>query len=209
MNSKNFKFKTIFITIFVLAVISCGLPKKEYQRVTALRDTVNKYTEIKTFAQSDYDIAEQGYAEADIIMKEENKDEAKKAKQLLLEAETNYNLVMDKGLEPYSEIVKKQMDESFTNAQNIKANIMYAEEYNKAETMYQEANSLYNAENENKDYKVLVEKLYNTKEAYSTLYNKVKEDFDKSDEALTKVKERLANLESMIKEIETLEKEQQ
>lgn len=189
--------------IFVLSVVSCGLPKKEYQRVTALRDTVNKYTEIKTFAQSDYDIAEQGYAEADIIMKEENKDEAKKAKQLLLEAETNYNLVMDKGLEPYSEIVKKQMDESFTKAQEIKANIMYADEYNKAETMYQEANSLYNSENKN--YKVLVEKLYNSKEAYLTLYNKAKEDFDKSDEALTKVKERLANLESMIKEIETLE----
>lgn len=208
MNSKNFKFKTILITIFILSVVSCGLPKKEYQRVTALRDTVNKYTEIKTFAQSDYDIAEQGYAEADIIMKEENKDEAKKAKQLLLEAETNYNLVMDKGLEPYSEIVKKQMDESFTNAQNIKANIMYAEEYNKAETMYQEASSLYNAEGEHKDYKVLVEKLYNTKEAYSILYNKVKEDFDKSDEALTKVKERLANLENMVKEIEALEKGQ-
>ncbi len=194
--------------IFVLSAVSCGLPKKEYQRVTALRDTVNKYTEIKTFAQSDYDIAEQGYAEADIIMKEENKDEAKKAKQLLLEAETNYNLVMDKGLEPYSEIVKKQMDESFMKAQEIKANIMYADEYNKAETMYQEANSLYNAENGNKDYKVLVDKLYNTKEAYLTLYNKAKEDFDKSDEALTKVKERLANLESMIKEIEALEKEQ-
>lgn len=208
MNSKNFKFKTILITIFILSVVSCGLPKKEYQRVTALRDTVNKYTEIKTFAQSDYDIAEQDYAEADIIMKEENKDEAKKAKQLLLEAETNYNLVMDKGLQPYSEIIKKQMDESFTNAQNIKANIMYADEYNKAETMYQEAASLYNAENENKDYKVLVEKLYNAKEAYSTLYNKVKEHFDKSDEALTKVKERLANLENMVKEIETLEKGQ-
>lgn len=208
MNSKNFKFKTILITIFVLSVVSCGLPKKEYQRVTALRDTVNKYTEIKTFAQSDYDIAEQGYAEADIIMKEENKDEAKKAKQLLLEAETNYNLVMDKGLEPYSEIVKKQMDESYTNAQNIKANIMYGDEYSKAEAMYQEATSLYNEENENKNYKILVEKLYNSKEAYLTLYKKVKEDFDKSDEALTKVKERLANLESMVKEIEDLEKGQ-
>ena len=208
MNSKNFKFKTILIAIFILSVVSCGLPKKEYQRVTALRDTVNKYTEIKTFAQSDYDIAEQGYAEADIIMKEENKDEAKKAKQLLLEAETNYNLVMDKGLEPYSEIVKKQMDESFTKAQEIKANIMYADEYNKAETMYQEATSLYNEENENKDYKALVEKIYNTKEAYLTLYNKVKEDFDKSDEALTKVKARLANLENMVKEIEALEKGQ-
>lgn len=204
----NSKFKTIFIAILFLAVISCGLPKKEYQRVTALRDTINKYTELKTFAQSDFDIAEQGYAEADIIMKEENKDEAKRAKQLLLEAETNYNLVMDKGLQPYSEIIKKQMDESFTNAQEIKANIMYGEEYNKAESLYQEADSLYNAENENKDYKVLVEKLYNTKEAYLSLYNKVKEDFDKSDEALTKVKERLANLESMVKEIETLEKGQ-
>ena len=208
MNSKNFKFKTILITIFILSFVSCGLPKKEYQRVTALRDTVNKYTEIKTFAQSDYDIAERGYAEADIIMKEENKDEAKKAKQLLLEAETNYNLVMDKGLEPYSEIVKKQMDESFTNAQNIKANIMYGDEYSKAEAMYQEATSLYNEENENKNYKILVEKLYNSKEAYLTLYKKVKEDFDKSDEALTKVKERLANLESMVKEIEDLEKGQ-
>lgn len=204
----NSKFKTIFIAILFLAVISCGLPKKEYQRVTALRDTINKYTELKTFAQSDFDIAEQGYAEADIIMKEENKDEAKRAKQLLLEAETNYNLVMDKGLQPYSEIIKKQMDESFTNAQEIKANIMYGEEYNKAESMYQEADSLYNAENEKKDYKVLVEKLYNTKEAYLSLYNKVKEDFDKSDEALTKVKERLSNLESMVKEIETLEKGQ-
>ncbi len=204
----NSKFKTIFIAILFLAVISCGLPKKEYQRVTALRDTINKYTELKTFAQSDFDIAEQGYAEADIIMKEENKDEAKRAKQLLLEAETNYNLVMDKGLQPYSEIIKKQMDESFTNAQEIKANIMYGEEYNKAESLYQEADSLYNAENEKKDYKVLVEKLYNTKEAYLSLYNKVKEDFDKSDEALTKVKERLANLESMVKEIETLEKGQ-
>ena len=203
-----FNKKTIFIMILVFITISCGLPKKEYQRVTALRDTVNKYTEIKTFAQSDYDIAEQGYAEADIIMKEENKDEAKKAKQLLLEAETNYNLVMDKGLEPYSEIVKKQMDESFTNAQNIKANIMYGDEYSKAEAMYQEATSLYNEENENKNYKILVEKLYNSKEAYLTLYKKVKEDFDKSDEALTKVKERLANLESMVKEIEDLEKGQ-
>ena len=98
------------------------------------------------------------------------------------------------------------MDESFTNAQEIKADVMYGDEYSKAETMYNEANSLYNAEK--KDYKVMVEKLYNTKEAYLTLYNKVKEDFNKSDEALNKVKERLANLENMVKEIETLEKEQ-
>ena len=198
--------KTIFIMILVFITISCGLPKKEYQRVSALRDKVNKYEEIKTFAQSDFDIAEKGFAEADIIMKEENKDEAKKAKQLLLEAETNYNAVLDKGLEPYSEIIKKQMEESFTNAQEIKADVMYGDEYTKAETMYNEANSLYNAEK--KDYKVMVEKLYNTKEAYLTLYNKVKEDFNKSDEALNKVKERLANLENMVKEIETLEKEQ-
>ena len=84
--------------ILVFITFSCGLPKKEYQRVSALRDKVNKYEEIKTFAQSDFDIAEKGFAEADIIMKEENKDEAKKAKQLLLEAETNYNAVLDKGL---------------------------------------------------------------------------------------------------------------
>ena len=85
---------------------------------------------------------------------------------------------------------------------------MYGDEYSKAEAMYQEATSLYNEENENKNYKILVEKLYNSKEAYLTLYKKVKEDFDKSDEALTKVKERLANLESMVKEIEDLEKGQ-
>lgn len=195
--------KTILSAILIFSAVSCGLPTKEYQRVTALRDTVNKYTEIQTFAQSDFDIAEQGYAEADIIMKKENKDEAKRAKQLLLEAETNYNAVLEKGLEPYSEIIKKQMEDSFTNAQYIKANVMYGEEYNKAETMYQEANSLYEAEK--KDYKVLVDKLYNTKEAYLSLYNKTKEEFDKSDEALAKVKERLAELESMVKEIETLE----
>ncbi|MCZ9891693.1 hypothetical protein OFR29_05180 [Brachyspira hyodysenteriae] len=68
-------------------------------------------------------------------MKEENKDEAEKAKELLLAAETNYNLVLDKGLPPYSEILKKQTDESATNAIDIKASVMYADEFLKL-TLY-------------------------------------------------------------------------
>lgn len=205
MSLKGIKALIIALSFFV---VSCGgLPTKDYERVTALRETVNKYTEIKTFAQNDYDIAEKGYAEADIIMKAENKDEAEKAKELLLTAETNYNLVLDKGLPPYSEILKKQTDENYTNASQIKANVMYGEEYAQAETIYNEANAMYTAET--KDYRVLVEKLYTAKEAYLALYNKTKEQFDKSDEALTKVKERLAELEAMVKELETLEQEQQ
>ena len=200
--------KKALIIALSFFVMSCGgLPTKDYERVTALRETVNKYTEIKTFAQDDYDIAEKGYAEADIIMKAENKDEAEKAKELLLTAETNYNLVLDKGLAPYSEILKKQTDENYTNASQIKANVMYGEEYAQAETIYNEANAMYTAET--KDYRVLVDKLYTAKEAYLALYNKTKEQFDKSDEALTKVKERLAELEAMVKELETLEQEQQ
>ncbi|MEI0530559.1 hypothetical protein R4I97_03255 [Brachyspira pilosicoli] len=205
MSLKGKKALIIALSFFVM---SCGgLPTKDYERVTALRETVNKYTEIKTFAQNDYDIAEKGYAEADIIMKAENKDEAEKAKELLLTAETNYNLVLDKGLPPYSEILKKQTDENYTNASQIKANVMYGEEYAQAEAIYNEANAMYTAET--KDYRVLVDKLYTAKEAYLALYNKTKEQFDKSDEALTKVKERLAELEAMVKELETLEQEQQ
>ena len=204
----SLKEKTALIVALSFFVMSCGgLPTKDYERVTALRETVNKYTEIKTFAQDDYDIAEKGYAEADIIMKAENKEEAEKAKELLLTAETNYNLVLDKGLPPYSEILKKQTDENYTNASEIKANVMYGEEYAQAETIYNEANAMYTAET--KDYRVLVDKLYTAKEAYLALYNKTKEQFDKSDEALTKVKERLAELEAMVKELETLEQEQQ
>ena len=204
----SLKEKTALIVALSFFVMSCGgLPTKDYERVTALRETVNKYTEIKTFAQNDYDIAEKGYAEADIIMKAENKDEAEKAKELLLTAETNYNLVLDKGLPPYSEILKKQTDENYTNASQIKANVMYGEEYAQAETIYNEANAMYTAET--KDYRVLVDKLYTAKEAYLALYNKTKEQFDKSDEALTKVKERLAELEAMVNELETLEQEQQ
>ena len=200
--------KKALIIALSFFVMSCGgLPTKDYERVTALRETVNKYTEIKTFAQNDYDIAEQGYAEADIIMKAENKEEAEKAKELLLTAETNYNLVLDKGLPPYSEILKKQTDENYTNASEIKANVMYGEEYAQAEAIYNEANAMYTAET--KDYRVLVDKLYTAKEAYLALYNKTKEQFDRSDEALTKVKERLAELEAMVKELETLEQEQQ
>lgn len=204
----SLKEKTALIVALSFFVMSCGgLPTKDYERVTALRETVNKYTEIKTFAQDDYDIAEKGYAEADIIMKAENKDEAEKAKELLLTAETNYNLVLDKGLAPYSEILKKQTDENYTNASEIKANVMYGEEYAQAEAIYNEANAMYTAET--KDYRVLVDKLYTAKEAYLALYNKTKEQFDRSDEALTKVKERLAELEAMVKELETLEQEQQ
>ena len=156
MSLKGKKALIIALSFFVM---SCGgLPTKDYERVTALRETVNKYTEIKTFAQNDYDIAEKGYAEADIIMKAENKDEAEKAKELLLTAETNYNLVLDKGLPPYSEILKKQTDENYTNASQIKANVMYGEEYAQAETIYNEANAMYTAET--KDYRVLVDKLY-------------------------------------------------
>ncbi|MDA0041142.1 hypothetical protein OFR42_10895 [Brachyspira hyodysenteriae] len=132
------KLQIGFITLIAFTLISCGgLPVKEYRKgKTALRDTVvNKYPEIQTFAQEDFDIAEKGYAEADIIMKEENKDEAEKAKELLLAAETNYNLVLDKGLPPYSEILKKQTDESATNAIDIKASVMYADEFLKL-TLY-------------------------------------------------------------------------
>ncbi|WP_295154223.1 hypothetical protein [uncultured Brachyspira sp.] len=197
-----------FITLIAFMFISCGgLPVKEYERVTALRDTVvNKYPEIKTFAPEDFNIAEKGYAEADIIMKEENKDEAAKAKELLLTAETNYNVVLDKGLPPYSEILKKQTDESAANAVNIKAGVMYANEFSKADTVYQEANAMYTAET--KDYRVMVDKLYKAKTAYTELYNKTKEQFDRSDEALKLVKERLAQLEKMMQEIEAFEQEQ-
>ncbi len=202
------KLKIGFITLIAFIFISCGgLPVKEYERVTALRDTiVNKYPEIKTFAQEDFDIAEKGYTEADIIMKEENKDEADKAKELLLTAETNYNLVLDKGLPPYSEILKKQTDESATNAINIKAGVMYANEFSKADALYREADVMYTAEN--KDYRAMVDKLYKAKEAYTDLYNKTKEKFDRSDEALKLVKERLAQLEKMMQEIEAFEQEQ-
>ena len=196
--------KVAFTLFLTFLVISCdGLPRKEYERVTKLRETINKYEELKTFAQNDFDIAEQGYAEAEIIIKEENKDEAQRAKELLLTAETNYNLVFEKGLPPYAELLKKQTDDSMTNAQFIKANVMYNDEYNKANAAYDKAIALYNAET--KDYKVLVDSLYIAKNAYTTLYNKTKEQFDRSDEALNRVKERLAELEAMIKELESLE----
>lgn len=204
----NLKLKIGFSTLIAFMLISCGgLPVKEYERVTALRDTVvNKYPEIKTFAPEDFDIAEKGYAEADIIMKEENKDEAAKAKELLLASETNYNIVLDKGLPPYSEILKKQTDESATNAIGIKSGVMYSEDFAKAETIYQEANAMYTAET--KDYRVMVDKLYQAKAAYTDLYNKTKELFNRSDEALKAVKERLAQLEKMMQEIESYEQEQ-
>ena len=200
--------KIVFITLISLLIVSCnGLPKKEYERVTALRDTiVNKYYEIKTFAPNDFDIAEKDYIEADIIMKEENKDEAKKAKELLLAAETNYNIVLDKGLPPYSELLKKQTDDSAENAKNIKAGVMYSSDFSKADKIYEEANAMYFAEN--KDYRTLVDKLYQAKTSYTDLYNKTKEQYDRSDEALKIVKSRLAELEKMLQEVEAYEQEQ-
>jgi len=37
----NFKLIIVPTAVLVFVFVSCGLPKKEYERVTALRDTVH------------------------------------------------------------------------------------------------------------------------------------------------------------------------
>lgn len=196
------KLYCLILTLFFLT--SCGLPVKEYERVSILRERVIKYPEVQTYAQDEFNIAENGYVEADAIMKEEKKDEAKKAKELLLTSETNFNIVLEKGLPGYAETLQTETDQSITNAQEIKANVMYGEEYAQAETTYQEAMSFLNTDP--KDYESAIAKLLQAKEEYTQAYNLAKEQYDKSDEALASVKKRLQDLEKMTKEIEALQK---
>lgn len=190
------------LTLFF--VISCGLPVKDYERVTALRDRAIKYPEVQTYAQEEFNIAEQGYVEADAIFKEEKKDEAKKAKQLLATSETNFNIVLEKGLPGYTDTLQMETDKSITNAKDIKAEVMYDEKFKEADAIYQEALILLN--NTPKNYEAAIEKLLQAKEQYTTLYNMTKEQYNKSDEALMSVKKRLQDLENMTKEIEALQK---
>lgn len=196
-------FRYLLFSSIVVLLFSCSsIPVKEYERITALREKATKYDAIKTYAPEEFKLAEEDYLKADIIVKEENEDEGKNAKILLLTSETNYNIVIDKGYPDYAAYLKTETDGEIEKNVEIKSDILFAPDIDAANILYEEALSSLEAGS----YDDSINKLLLAKEKYFSVYTLTKEKYDKTDVALIDVKTKLTSLENMIEELKKLKK---
>lgn len=191
--------KSLFL-IFVISifVFSCvGIPKKDYERVSNLRERVNKYDKLKDYSKNEYDKAEQEYALAKAIVEDETrKKEGKEAKISLLSAETNYKVVVAK-MPDYATDLQKDTDDEIAKADSLKASVDFAEKYNNARAYYDSAK----ASIEKNNYDKALDDLLLAKTEYSEVYAMAKDKYDESNTLLTDVKNKLSELEKMQKEL--------
>lgn len=202
MRIKNFIFVS-FLSLSVFFIVSCtAIPQKEYERVTTLRDKAIKYDAVQTYAQSEFNIAEDNYIKAQVIIQAENEEEGKNAMSMLLISQTNFNTVIDTGYPNYAGDLKGLTDKEIASNEEIKSSVLFATNIDQANLVYQEALASLEAS----DYDVAISKLLIAKEQYTTIYNMAKEKLDKSDTTLSDVKNKLNDLEKLTKELDALKK---
>lgn len=185
-----------------LMLVSCAsVPTKEFDDATALRERASRYEPVKTYESESFQLAEENYAKADEIIKEQKKKEWPDAKTALLTASENYQKVIDNGMPAYAADLKNGIDKTVSDADALKAQVALEEKYQAAAALYNEANALVSAS----DYDNGLGKLEEVKKQFEAIYEEVKMKYDESLKSVETVRRRLQKLESMANEIDNMQ----
>ncbi len=185
-----------------LMLVSCAsVPTKEFDDATALRERASRYEPVKTYESESFQLAEENYAKADEIIKEQKKKEWPDAKTALLTASENYQKVIDNGMPAYAADLKNGIDKTVSDADALKAQVALEEKYQAATALYNEANALVSAS----DYDNGLGKLEEVKKQFEAIYEEVKMKYDESLKSVETVRRRLQKLESMANEIDNMQ----
>ena len=183
-------------------LVSCAsVPTKEFDDATALRERAARYEPVKTYESESFQLAEENYAKADEIIKEQKKKEWPDAKTALLTASENYQKVIDNGMPAYAADLKNGIDKTVSDADALKAQVALEEKYQAATALYNEANALVSAS----DYDNGLGKLEEVKKQFEAIYEEVKMKYDESLKSVETVRRRLQKLESMANEIDNMQ----
>ncbi len=189
------------LAAFFLLVSCASVPTKEYDDATALRERASRYEPVRTYESESFQLAEENYAKADEIIKEQKKKEWTDAKTALLAASENYQKVIDNGMPAYAADLKNDIDKTVSDADELKAQVALEEKYQAAAALYTEANALVSAS----DYDNGLGKLEDVKKQFEAIYEEVKMKYDESLKSVETVRRRLQKLESMANEIDNMQ----
>ena len=184
-------FQLIFILIFV---ISCGgsMPLKAYKDASSLREKAIKY-ELHDYSKEQFDIAENNFSEATILIEENNSKEAKKVASLLTTASNSYQTVLNEGLPKYAEVLKNEIDLERGYSKDIKAYKIDKENYELAELNYINGMEALKVNN----YEDAVDYFLEAKKLHHRAYFSTKELFDESDRNIKEAERKLKEIEEL------------
>jgi tetratricopeptide (TPR) repeat protein len=191
--------KILFATVITLAALLTGcpsLPTKEYDQATAMKGKIEKY-KLDEYAQEDVDAANKKYEESKALY--EKKDNSKSKKSL---DETNkmYQDIYDKTM-PLATTDKKQAtDGNIDEAKSLKAQKKFQKEYDAALAKYEEGKKAEAAKDYEKAYQAYADSIKILEEINAV----TKENKQKAETVLNKVKDTKTTLDEKLAEIETI-----
>lgn len=188
-------------SLFLLALSCASLPTEEYNRAQKLREKVIEYN-LGEYASETYQKAEKYYNEGEDYYTNEEKKDAKAALDVAI---SNLNETIKIAFPKYTKALRETTSKNKTSAEEIKAEVAMKESYNKAMSVYAEAQS---AEKKGK-YEVAVDLYKKAKEQFETLYKKVKELRDRSGAAISEVEEGLSTVEEDAGQVDNIINESQ
>ena len=192
MKLRLFFFQLIFILVFI---VSCGgMPLKEYNDASSLREKAIKY-ELQNYSKEQFDIAETNFSEATIIIDENNGREARRAANLLTTASNSYQTVLSEGLPKHAEVLKKEIESERENSRSIKAYKIDKESYELAELNYINGMEALRINN----YEDAVNYFLEAKNLHNKAYSSTKEMFDESERNIKAAEEKLKEIEEFEK----------
>lgn len=187
---------------FILAaglLASCAsVPTELYDAVTALRLRASRFPQVQTYAPQDFSQGEVNYNEASQLIS--TKKDLKRTPELLTAAQAAYLKVIEIGMPAYAADLRTETDVLLEEALAVKANAGLKTQYDTVVADYEAAKTLEDA----KDYDNAIEKFEKVKAAAQSLLETVKKQYDSSLAEVAVVKQKQAQLETLVQNIEQL-----
>ena len=191
--------KILSAAVILMAALLTGcpsLPTKEYDQATAMKGKIEKY-KLDEYAQEDVDAANKKYEESKALY--EKKDNSKSKKSL---DETNkmYQDIYDKTMPLATTDKKEATDEYISEADSLKAHKKFQKEYAAAVAKYEEGKAAEAAGDFEKAYQAYADSITILEEINAV----TKENKQKAESALNKVKDTKTSLDEKLSELETI-----
>jgi len=191
------KILTAAVVLLAVILTACpSLPTKEYDQATAMKGKIEKYN-LDEYAEEDVDAANKKYEESKALY--EKKDNSKSKKSL---DETNkmYKDIYDKTMPLATTEKKDATDDYITEADALKAHKKFQKEYAAAVAKYDEGKKAEAAGDYEKAYQAYADSITILEEINAV----TKENKQKAETALDKVKDKKTSLDEKLAELETI-----
>ncbi len=196
---KSRDFNILILILFILFLFSCvSSQETKYQKATKLRAKAQKYN-LQKYAQDEYDTAEKEYQEAIKLIDSKKNFKADKK---LDNVNKKFQIVLDKGLPPYTDEKNDIVKEKKEMALEIKTDVAVKNEFKVAEQTYNEALGY----KEKKEYEKAIETLNIAEEQFDNAYNTAKEKKIKAENSIKSTEEAFEKIKQDAKILEEKEK---